>query len=174
MYEAERKKQEAGYEALLRMNGPENPYRLHLELSDWMVENVTVVRYNDRLRKTDEKLQELLERWRRIGVDDSSSWCNKTVSFTRQLYNMLHLARAITLGALARDESRGAHYKPEFPDRDDANWLKTTIAGFTEDGPRFAYKDVDLAYIKPRPRRYDVVKEAQQPAEPRHKEESAR
>jgi succinate dehydrogenase / fumarate reductase, flavoprotein subunit len=73
---------------------------------------------------------------------------------------MLQLARVITLGALHRNESRGAHYKPEFPERDDANWLKTTLAIYTPEGPLFRYEPVDLAYIQPRPRRYDIVKEA--------------
>ena len=48
--------------------------------------------------------------------------------FARQLYNMLQLARVIAQGAAMRDESRGAHYKPDFPERDDKNWLKTTKA----------------------------------------------
>ena len=55
----------------------------------------------------------------------------------RQLWNMLELARPITIGALNRNESRGAHYKPEFPERDDANFLKTTMATWSSDGPRF-------------------------------------
>ena len=74
----------------------------------------------------------------------------------RQLWNMLELARPITIGALNRNESRGAHYKPEFPERDDPNFLKTTMANWSSDGPRFSWEDVDTTLIKPRPRRYDV------------------
>ncbi|MFS8580635.1 MAG: succinate dehydrogenase flavoprotein subunit, partial [Novibacillus thermophilus] len=69
------------------------------------------------------------------------------------------LARVITIGALNRNESRGAHYKPEFPERNDEEWLKTTIAMHTEDGPQFTYEDVDTSLIKPRERRYDVSKQ---------------
>jgi len=58
-----------------------------------------------------------------------------------------------------RNESRGAHYKPEFPERNDEEWLKTTKARFTPDGPAFEYEDVDVSLIKPRPRRYDIKKE---------------
>ncbi len=159
LFETEQNKQEAAMAALMRMDGDENPYRLHVEMSDWMVENVTVVRHNDRLQKTDDKLQELMERWQRIGVDDLSSWNNKTVTFTRQLWNMLQLARVITRSALSRNESRGAHYKPEFPERDDETWLKTTLAAYTPDGPVLSYKPVDITHIKPRARRYDVAKE---------------
>ena len=81
---------------------------------------------------------------------------NTSVVFTRQLYNMLQLSRVIAQGARLRDESRGAHYKPDFPDRDDERFLKTTTASFAPDAdePRFEYEEVDTQYIKPRPRKY--------------------
>ncbi len=125
-----------------------------------MTDNVTVVRYNDRLLKTDEKIQELMERWKRINVNDTAKWSNQAATFTRQLWNMLELARVITLGAYYRNESRGAHYKPEFPERNDEEWLKTTKAKWTPDGPVFEYEPVDTSLIKPRPRRYDVPNKA--------------
>jgi succinate dehydrogenase / fumarate reductase flavoprotein subunit len=127
-----------------------------------MTDNVTVVRYNDKLVETDRKLQELLERYRDVGVPDQSGWSNQALFFTRQLWNMLVLARVIALGALQRDESRGAHYKPDFPERDDARFLKTTVARFVgpEAPPELTYEEVDIKHIKPRPRRYDVATEA--------------
>jgi succinate dehydrogenase / fumarate reductase flavoprotein subunit len=67
---------------------------------------------------------------------------------------MLELARVITLGALARNESRGAHYKPDFPARDDAHWLKTTLAKFTPAGPELSYEKVDTSLLVPRERKY--------------------
>jgi succinate dehydrogenase / fumarate reductase flavoprotein subunit len=140
-----------------------------LEMGSWMTDNVTVVRYNDKLRDTDVKLQELMQRYNNIGVPDSSGWSNQSLLFTRQLWNMLVLARVITLGALLRDESRGAHYKPEFPDRNDARFLKTTLASYAgeEAAPEFSYEAVDTQYIKPRPRRYDVARgESAAPAKP--------
>ena len=73
-----------------------------------------------------------------------------------QLWNMLVLARVITIGAYNRNESRGAHYKPEFPDRNDDEWLKTTMAhyrGRTEK-PEFTYEPVDVSLIPPRKRDY--------------------
>lgn len=144
---------------IFAMQGKENPYRLHQELGEYMLENVTVVRYNDRLKKTDEKIQELMERYKNVGIVSGAAWGNQIVPFTRRLWGMLNLARVITLGALNRNESRGAHFKPDFPDRDDENWLKTTKAEWTTDGPRFSYEPVDISYIKPRKRRYDVAKE---------------
>ena len=103
---------------------------------------------------------ELLERYQRINLSDKSQWANTSFAFTRQLKNMLELSRTVVLGAMLRDESRGAHFKPEFPERDDERFLKTTKASFTGslEGPRFEFEDVDVQYIKPRPRRYDAAK----------------
>ena len=122
-----------------------------------MTENVTVIRYNSKLKKTDEKIEDLLEKYKEISLPDRGSWANKEILFARRLYNMMQLARVVTLGAWRRNESRGSHYKPEFPTRDDANWLKTTKAKFrspTEE-PEFSYEDVDIRHIKPRPRNYE-------------------
>ena len=143
------------FAALARRDGPENPYRLHDELGRSMLENVTIVRHNDRLRQTEALIGTLLERWERAGVLDHGRWANAPLSFLNQLWNMLHLARVVTRGALARDESRGAHYKPEFPRRDDANWLRTTIAEFAPEGPRLSYEPVDVSLCEPVERRYD-------------------
>ena len=67
---------------------------------------------------------------------------------------MLELARVIVQGARIRDESRGAHYKPDFPNRNDEKFLKTTKAGFNGDAPNFDFEEVDISHIKPRPRVY--------------------
>ncbi len=158
LFQKEKKHQETKWAKILNMRGTENPYLLHKELGEIMTQNVTVVRYNDKLAETDKKLQELMQRWQNIGVNDSVVWGSQIAPFTRQLWNMLELARVITLGALRRDESRGSHYKPDFPERDDANWLKTTLAEWSSEGPRFSYEPVDVSLIPPRPRRYDVDK----------------
>ena len=156
LFDSRVREEEEKFEQMLKMDGNENAYQLHQELGQWMTDNVTVVRENPKLLKTDEKIQELLERWENINVNDTSRWSNQGVMFTRQLKNMLHLARVITLGAYHRDESRGAHYKPEFPERNDEEWLKTTIAEFDaeNEAPKFSYEDVDVSLIKPRVRDY--------------------
>jgi len=159
-FDAERKRQEEINARLMRAEGTENPFQLWRELGDVMTANCTVIRYNKNLQQTDVKLVELLERFRKINLSDRSQWANTTVAFARQLYNMLQLARVIAQGAGMRDESRGAHYKPDFPERDDKNWLKTTKATFAPDAdePRFEFEPVDISLIPPRPRRYDVAK----------------
>jgi len=158
--EAEKKRQQEINQQLMQSDGSENPFRLWREMGDLMTENCTVLRYNDKIKKADQKLVELLERFRRINLSDKSQWANTTVVFARQLYNMLQLARVIARGAGMRNESRGAHYKPDFPERDDKNWLKTTKAYFAADAdePRFEFEPVDTSLIPPRPRRYDIAK----------------
>ena len=145
---------------LLKNEGTENPFRLWRELGQTMTEHATVIRYNKGLKQADEKVVELLERFKNVNLSDRSQWANTSFAFARQLKNMLELSRTITLGALLRDESRGAHYKPDFPDRNDEKFLKTTKASFTglPEGPKFEYEEVDTQYIKPRPRRYDATK----------------
>jgi succinate dehydrogenase / fumarate reductase, flavoprotein subunit len=155
---------ENAFAKIAGMAGPENPHVIAEEMGDWMTDNVTVVRENGRLAATENKLRELEERWNRIGLTDRSAYGNREISFVNQLRNMLVIARVMTLGALLRDESRGAHYKVKdlsrgltednaLP-RDDANFLKTTIAEHTPDGPKITYRAVDTSLIKPRPRKY--------------------
>jgi succinate dehydrogenase / fumarate reductase flavoprotein subunit len=159
-FDAERKRQEEANALLINNQGNENPFKIWRELGDTMTRNCTVIRYNKNLQETDAKLVELLERFRRVNLSDKTQWANSTFAFTRQLYNMLQLARVIAQGAKQRDESRGAHYKPDFPERDDKNWLKTTKAYFAPDAdePRFEFEAVDTSLLPPRPRRYDVAK----------------
>lgn len=156
------KQQEEKWDGIMSLNkGSENAYILHKELGEWMTNNVTVVRYNDKLQQTDDKIVELLERYQNIDINDTAKWSNQGAMFTRQLKNMLHLARVITIGALNRNESRGAHYKPEFPDRNDDQFMKTTMATFTGENtaPAFHYEDIDVSLIPPRKRDYTKTKE---------------
>ena len=154
--EGEKKRQTEINARLAAADGSENPFRLWREMGEIMSKNVTVSRYNKALDETDAKLVELLDRYKKINVGDKATWANTTFAFTRQLYNMLQLARVITQGARLRDESRGAHYKPDFPDRNDEKFLKTTKASFAADAgePRFEYAPVDTSLIKPRTRKY--------------------
>jgi succinate dehydrogenase / fumarate reductase flavoprotein subunit len=165
VFEAEQKRQDAKNHSLLSNQGTENPISIWKEMGDIMTEHVTVTRINKNLEFAQNKLHELQERFRRINLSDGTKWSNQTLNFTRELENMLLLARVITLGALARNESRGAHYKPDYPDRDDVNWLKTTrakwLAASREGGPgeiHLTYDPVDISLIPPRVRKYDAAK----------------
>jgi succinate dehydrogenase / fumarate reductase flavoprotein subunit len=157
---AELKRQTEINAGLIKSEGTENPFKLWRELGATMTEHATVTRYNKGLKQADEKVIELLDRYKKINLSDRSQWANTSFAFTRQLKNMLELSRTITLGAILRDESRGAHYKPDFPERNDEKFLKTTKASFTgaPEGPRFEWEEVDTQYIKPRRRSYDAAK----------------
>ncbi len=155
VFAAAQKKWQDRFATLGRMSGPENAYVLHKELGEMMTQHVTIVRHNDKLRETDARISELMERFKKIGIKDTGSFANPEVAFVNQLSNMLELARMITRAATLRDESRGAHYKPEFPNRDDANWLKSTLATWRPEGPKFDFEPVDTATIKPVARKYD-------------------
>lgn len=161
LYDQAVQAEQAAYEAIRAMDGPVNPYELYQQMADVMTRNVTVVRYNDKLAETLQTLETLARDYERIGVDDKSTWNNTTTVFVRELKSMIDLAKVITAGALARDESRGSHYKPEFPERDDEAWLKTTLAAYDPalDGPRLSYEEVDLSLIEPRKRDYTTVHE---------------
>lgn len=145
---------------LMGRHGSENVHRLHDELSDLLVCNVTVKRNNQDLAWTYDKILDIKERYRNISLDDHSQFANQTYIFAHQFDAMLDLALVITKGALLRNEFRGAHFKPEFPQRDDENFLKTTIATYnTATGqPDITYEPVDLRHLKPILRDYTTAK----------------
>ncbi|MEO6924985.1 MAG: hypothetical protein ABI142_14250 [Bryocella sp.] len=122
-----------------------------------MTKHATIVRYNAGLDEAEAKIIELQERYKNVNLSDKSQWANTSFAFTRQLENMLHLARVIVKGARLRDESRGAHYKPDFPTRNDERFLKTTKAAFVDGAPQISYEDVDIQFIPPRARVYTAA-----------------
>jgi succinate dehydrogenase / fumarate reductase flavoprotein subunit len=156
LYEGYEKQEQEKWNEVMSLDGNENAYVLHKELGEWMTQHVTVVRYNDKLKETDNKILELMERYKKININDTAKWSNQGAAFTRQLQNMMQLARVITIGALNRDESRGAHYKPDFPERNDEEFMKTTMATFKglDQAPEFHYEDIDVSLIAPRKRDY--------------------
>jgi succinate dehydrogenase flavoprotein subunit len=154
VFDEERKRQQEIYEELRRPKGSENLFTIWKELGDAMFQHVTVVRYNKELERTLARLAELEDRFAKIDLSDRAAWGNQTIHFARELRNMLLLARLIAQAALLRNETRGAHYKPEFPERDDANWLKTTRARYDGGSFKFDFEPVDVSLIPPRPRVY--------------------
>lgn len=152
--------EEALKRELFAREGKENIHRLHDELADLMVSNVTVKRNNADLKKTLDAIKEIRERYAHISLDDHGSVLNQTYAFANQFGPMLELALVMTKGALLRDEFRGAHYKPEFPTRNDKDWLKTTIATYDRDQgePSIHYVPVDLRYLTPTARDYSKAK----------------
>ncbi|MFQ5807057.1 MAG: succinate dehydrogenase flavoprotein subunit [Phycisphaerae bacterium] len=179
LFDDEIRKHTEPCKALVARAGTENPYLIHRELGELMTRNVTVVRDNDDLGRTLGELDQLSERFERAALSDRGTWTNQNLSFTRALGDMILLAKAITKSALLRDECRGAHYKPQFviptptarePDElkrqahewcrryseQNQQWLKTTLARHTLDGPEITYEPVDATLVPPRPRTYGV------------------
>jgi succinate dehydrogenase / fumarate reductase flavoprotein subunit len=141
---------------LIGNKGTENPYMLWQEMGKWMTENCTVVRYNNKLQATLDKCQEWKDRYKKVKLSDTGMWTNQNLSFARATHDMILESEAVLKGALARNESRGAHYKPEFPTRDDENFLKATIATFDKQSgsAHISYAPVNVSLVPPRARNY--------------------
>lgn len=148
--------QEERQKALTDDGGTENPYELWQEMGRVMTDTCTVVRHNDKLRKALEQCRQWKERYRRVRPADRHMWANQNLAFTRALGDMITMSQAMLVGALMRDESRGAHYKPEFPQRNDERYLKATIAEYDSaaDCARISYVPVDTSLMPPRARTY--------------------
>lgn len=160
VYDVALRLEEESRDEILARNGPENIHLLHDELARWMVNNVTVKRNNKDLEATLEAIQSIRKRAKNITLDDKGRFANQTYIFAKQFEPMLNLAEVITLGALKRDEFRGAHFKPEFPERDDKDWLKTTMASWNPKTHQveISYKPVDTRHLKPILRDYSQAK----------------
>lgn len=115
VYQGELDRQTAINKKVLAMtSGKENAFAIHRELGAAMTRHCTVVRRNNELRDLMTKFGEWEERFENININDASTSVNQSFQFTRALWDMLQLGKAVAKAALARDESRGAHYKPEF------------------------------------------------------------
>ena len=153
--EAKAEKQ-AEYEALQKSNGTENPYKVHQELGETMWNNCGIWRVQKDLETARVKLDELTVRIKQCGLIDDSGWANQAVPFTRAVVNMIEQSKAIVDGAIQRDESRGAHFKMDTPERNDTDWLRTSLATWTPTGTQFDYEKIDCRFIAPRARKYAV------------------
>jgi len=156
VFEEALEKEAAKQKELLSREGKENVHALHDELSDWMVRNVTVKRNNDDLKKTIEEIKSIRERFQHISLDDQGTTLNQTYVLAHQFEAMLEISLIIAKGALLRNEFRGAHFKPEFPERDDKHWLKTTIAEYDAAAgePKISYEPIDTRHFDPVKRDY--------------------
>ena len=157
VFATEVKKHEEEFNELAHREGSENAFQLHQELGELMTRYVSVIRKNSELEEALAEIRTLRERWQNLDMVDRSGYSNQYLTFAYALKSMLNLAEVVTKGALLRQESRGAHYKVDTPERDDENWLKTTIATYTQDGPEITYQEVDISLIPPRPRTYGKV-----------------
>jgi succinate dehydrogenase / fumarate reductase flavoprotein subunit len=133
-----------------------NAYVIHKELGQEMTAACTVVKSEGRLRQCQAKLGELRERFAKVRLADAAAWTNQSLAFTRAVGDMLVLAEAIAHGSILRKESRGAHYRTDFPARDDANFMRTTLARFdaARGGSSIEFVPIDASLIEPELRNY--------------------
>jgi fumarate reductase flavoprotein subunit len=148
--------QEEGRLARLASYGHEYVYDLREQMSDILMEKVGVFRNGGQLAEAVEELKQLHERSQRLGLRSSGRGPNPEVSAALKLPGMIRLAITIAYGALERTESRGSHYREDYPARDDANWLKRTLATWPSgnDLPRLTYEVVRITELPPGERGY--------------------
>jgi fumarate reductase flavoprotein subunit len=137
----------AGLDALLASSGPERADELKLRMQELMTDKVGIFRSGADLQQAVHGLQELLRRSRRIGLRQRADGPNPELVTAYRTQKMLKVALCIAAGALARTESRGAHFREDFPRRDDARWLRRSLAGWDgpdAEGPRLDYEALDV------------------------------
>lgn len=127
---------------------------LRQELQTVMMEKCGVFRTESSLKEVLAEIGDLKARYRNVSVSDKSQVFNTDLLDAMELGNLLDLAEATVASALARKESRGAHYREDFPKRDDANWLKHTLAIWTNKGVELKYKPVAITKFQPQERKY--------------------
>jgi succinate dehydrogenase / fumarate reductase flavoprotein subunit len=139
---------------LKNFHGKERPADIRDALQDEMMDKASVFREAKGLTVMREKLRELRERYGQVRIQDQSSRYNTELLEVIELGGLLDLAEVLVESALTRQESRGAHFREDFPKRDDPNWLKHTLAYKGEKGIVFRYKPVTITKFEPKERKY--------------------
>ncbi|MFZ3168365.1 MAG: succinate dehydrogenase flavoprotein subunit [Candidatus Methanoperedens sp.] len=144
---------QAKINGLLDHKGKEKVDDIRRRMQSLMMDHCSVFRNEDGLKKGFEETQSLKERYRDINVENKGTSYNYEIMEAVELGHQLELAEVILLSALNRKESRGAHFRDDFPDRDDTNYLKHTLV-FRSEKPDIRYKPVKITRFKPQPRKY--------------------
>jgi succinate dehydrogenase / fumarate reductase flavoprotein subunit len=142
--------EEARVKRLLANNGTERAWEIRDELGKIMAFNLGIFRTQKSMTEAFETVRDLTERAPHVFVQDRGKVFNTDLIQALELQCLLEVAETIVAGALAREESRGSHYRSEFPRRDDANWLKHTLTYRTPDGPSLRYAPVTITRFPPK------------------------
>ena len=141
--------------ALMQSSGRETSGAIRAELQESMMENVSVFRQHESLTAALDKVKALKARYKSISLQDKGSCFNRDLLDAIELGHLLDLAEVITQSALIRKESRGAHSREDFPDRDDKKFLVHTMARYDADrGPQLFTKPVAITKFEPKERKY--------------------
>jgi succinate dehydrogenase / fumarate reductase flavoprotein subunit len=135
---------------LMANTGGERPWVIREELGKILSQNLGIFRTQKSMTEAMEKVKELKARAPHISLQDHGRIFNSDLIYALELDCLLDVADTIVAAALARQESRGAHYRSDFPQRDDANWLKHTLTYRTPDGPRLAFAPVTITRFPPK------------------------
>jgi succinate dehydrogenase / fumarate reductase flavoprotein subunit len=144
----------AQFADLQKGNGTERVIDIAEEMKSVMFDHVGVFRVEEGMQKAVDKIRALKDRFQHIQLDDHNEAYNLDVINAWEVKNLLDLAEVTAVSSLERRESRGAHSRDDYPDRDDEQWLKHTLAWLDEDGVRLEYKPVDTSIYKPKERSY--------------------
>jgi succinate dehydrogenase / fumarate reductase flavoprotein subunit len=140
--------------AILERPKGESPAAIRDALREVMMDKVSIFRQEEGLREALGTIRELKERYACVSISDHGHCFNQELQETLELGNLLDLAEVTALSALGRRESRGAHSREDFPKRDDANWLKHTLACRSGEEIVFKYKPVTITRFQPMERKY--------------------
>jgi succinate dehydrogenase / fumarate reductase flavoprotein subunit len=135
-------------------DGTENAFEIAREMKEVMFDQVGVFRVEAGMQEAVDKIRELKERFKHIEIDDKGDTFNMNLLEAWELSNLLDVAEVTAVSALERTESRGAHSRDDYPERDDENWLKHTLAWLEDDGVRLGYKPVNITKYQPKKRSY--------------------
>ncbi|RME07038.1 MAG: FAD-dependent oxidoreductase [Anaerolineae bacterium] len=141
-------------DALRNGSGKERAADIAREMKEVMFDHVGVFRVEEGMQQALEKIRELKQRFKEVRVEDTSSRFNTELLNYWELSNLLDLAEVTAASALARKESRGAHAREDYPERDDANWLKHTLAWLKDGDVELRYKPVTITKYQPKKRVY--------------------
>ena len=142
------------FDEILGREGDERVSVIRDEMRKIMNDKVWIFRTGDELKEALKEIRQLKERFKNIRVEDKGGPFNMGLIEALQLDFTLELAEVTVVSALARTESRGAHYRLDYPKRDDQNWLKHTLAYYTREGPRLEYIPVTITKWQPTERKY--------------------
>lgn len=144
----------ARIDRLKKMGSGEKAGVLRIEMQNVMMEHCSVFRQEEGLSKVLSVIKSLKDRYEGVAIDNRERRFNTDLLEALELESLLGLAHVILASAIARKESRGAHFREDYPIRDDQNWLKHTLAQRTDNGPRLFYKPVTITKFEPKPRVY--------------------